>query len=227
MDTRSDQTVGNILKAHGIETAPERKQQTTWKTFIQSHWDMLGAIDFTTIEVWTKSGLVTYYLLFVMKVATRSVHFAGCTVNPTAEWMTQIARHLTDADHGLLGGVRYLLMDRDGRLMYPGRLPRQGRPGALCWQCRKTVAVWPATYLGVKLMKCVIHRVAEHLVGNVERPWPFGRPPWLGVTLMKRVNHRQDSYPNNVGHWQCSVALEVPLTRVSARLRKEPTEYLR
>jgi hypothetical protein len=30
----SDQTVGNILKEHGIERAPERKRQTTWKTFI-------------------------------------------------------------------------------------------------------------------------------------------------------------------------------------------------
>jgi len=31
----SDTTVGNILKAHGIEPAPERKQTTTWKTFLQ------------------------------------------------------------------------------------------------------------------------------------------------------------------------------------------------
>jgi putative transposase len=37
----SDQTVGNILKAHGIEPVPERKRQTTWKTFIQSYWDVL------------------------------------------------------------------------------------------------------------------------------------------------------------------------------------------
>ena len=29
----SDQTVGNILKEHGIEPAPERKHQTTWKWF--------------------------------------------------------------------------------------------------------------------------------------------------------------------------------------------------
>jgi hypothetical protein len=63
----------------------------------------------------------------------------------------------------------------------------------------------------------------EHLVGNVVGPWPFGRPPWLGVTLMKCVIHRQDSYPDNVGHWRCSVALAVPLTKVSARLREEPT----
>ena len=32
-----DQTVGNILKRHGIEPAPDRKRQTTWKTFVKSH----------------------------------------------------------------------------------------------------------------------------------------------------------------------------------------------
>ncbi len=54
----SDQTVGNILKEHGIEPAPERKRQTTWKTFIKAHWDVLASIDFTTIEVWTKGGFL-------------------------------------------------------------------------------------------------------------------------------------------------------------------------
>jgi putative transposase len=70
----SDRTVGNILKAHGMEPAPERKQQTTWVQFIQSHWVCLGSVDFTTVEVWTMGGLVTCYVLFAMKVATRSVH---------------------------------------------------------------------------------------------------------------------------------------------------------
>ena len=111
----SDQTVGNILKAHGIEPAPERKQQTTWKTFIKSRWDVLGAIDFTTIEVWTTGGLVTFYLLFVMEIATRRVHFAGCTPNPDEPWMQQIARNLTDVEDGFLLGKRYVLMDRDGK----------------------------------------------------------------------------------------------------------------
>jgi putative transposase len=111
----SDQTIGNILKAHGIEPAPQRKRQSTWRTFIQSHWDVLGAIDFTTIEVWTKGGLVTYYLLFVMELATRRVHFAGCTPNPDGPWMKQIARNLTDVEDGFLKGKRYVLMDRDDK----------------------------------------------------------------------------------------------------------------
>jgi len=50
----SDQTVGNILKQHGIEPVNNRKRQTTWKTFIKAHRVVLAAIDFTTIEVWTK-----------------------------------------------------------------------------------------------------------------------------------------------------------------------------
>ena len=111
----SDQTVGNILKDHGIEPAPDRKRQTTWATFIKSHWEVFGAIDFTTIEVWTRGGLVTFYLLFVMEVATRRVHFAGCTPNPDDLWMMQIARNLTDAEDGFLWGKRYVLLDRDGK----------------------------------------------------------------------------------------------------------------
>jgi putative transposase len=111
----SDRTVGNILKANGIEPAPDRKRQTTWKTFLRAHWDVLGAIDFTTIEVWTKSGLVTFYLLFVMEVGTRRVHFAGCSTNPDELWMKQIARNLTDVFDGFLNGKRYVLMDRDGK----------------------------------------------------------------------------------------------------------------
>ncbi len=78
----SDTTVGNILKAHGIEPAPKRQQTGSWSTFLKAHWDVLAAIDFTTIEVWTKSGLVTFYLLFVMELRTRRVHFAGCTTSP-------------------------------------------------------------------------------------------------------------------------------------------------
>jgi hypothetical protein len=78
----SNTWVGNILKAHGVDPAPDRKRQSTWKSFLQAHWDVLASVDFTTIEVWTKGGLVTVYLLFVMELATRRVRFAGSTANP-------------------------------------------------------------------------------------------------------------------------------------------------
>src|SRR5919206_2001441 len=41
--TVSAQTVGNILKRHGIPPAPERKTTTTWKEFIRTHMAVLVA----------------------------------------------------------------------------------------------------------------------------------------------------------------------------------------
>ena len=98
----SDSTVANILREHGLEPAPERKRQTTWHAFLKAHWEVLAAIDFDTIEVWTKEGLTTFYLLIVMEIATRRVYFAGCTPNPDDPWMMQMARNLTDPHDGFL-----------------------------------------------------------------------------------------------------------------------------
>ncbi len=111
----SDQTVGNVLKRHGLPPVPERKKTTTWKEFIRSHIDVLAATDFFTTEVWTRSGLVTYYVLFFIHVATRKVHVAGLTPYPNEEWMTQMARNVTMADVGFLWSHRYLIHDRDGK----------------------------------------------------------------------------------------------------------------
>ena len=55
------------------------------------------------------------------------------------------------------------------------------------------------------------------------KPWLFGQSTYLGIKLIKRVIYRRESYPDKVGHWRCSVALEVLPGRVSARLLKEPT----
>lgn len=111
----SDTTVRNVLKAHGIEPAPERQRTGSWSTFLKAHWEVLAAIDFTTIEIWTRGGLVTFYLLFVMELKTRRVHFAGCTTNPNESWMKQIARQFTDPIDGFLLGKRYVFIDRDGK----------------------------------------------------------------------------------------------------------------
>jgi transposase InsO family protein len=113
--TISDQIVGNILKRHGIPPAPERKKTTTWQEFIRTHLDVLVATDFFTTEVWTAAGLVTYYVLFFIHLASRKIHVAGVTPHPDQRWMTQIARNVTMADWGVLEPGQYLLHDRDGK----------------------------------------------------------------------------------------------------------------
>lgn len=75
--------------------------------------DVLAAIDFTSVEVWTRHGLVTCYLLFVMELKTRRVHFAGGTTSPGEDWLKQAARELTNHEDGFLNGKKHLIMDRD------------------------------------------------------------------------------------------------------------------
>ncbi len=84
-----------------------------WAQFFKLHWEVLAATDFFTVEVATWHGLVTYYVLFVMELATRRVQIAGITPHPTAAFMQQCARQLTDPFDGFLLGKRYLIHDRD------------------------------------------------------------------------------------------------------------------
>ena len=96
--TMSDQTVGNILRRHGIPPAPDRKKTTTWKECIRTHREVLVATDFFTTEVWTKGGLVTFYVLFFLYLASHKVHVVGVTSSPHQAWMTQITRNVTMAE---------------------------------------------------------------------------------------------------------------------------------
>jgi transposase InsO family protein len=114
--TISDQTVGHIHKRRGLPIAPDRKKTTTWREFIRTHVDMLWSTDFFSTEVWTLGGLVTFYVLFFIKLDTREVHIAGMTAHPNEAWMMQIARNLTMDEWGVLKPDQYLIHDRDTKL---------------------------------------------------------------------------------------------------------------
>jgi transposase InsO family protein len=106
-------TIANILKDNGVDPAPARDAHTRWSTFLKAHWECLTATDFLSVEVFTFKGLITYYLLFFIDIASRKVHVAGITPHPDNAWMTQIARNVTDTHDGFLRDTRYLIMDRD------------------------------------------------------------------------------------------------------------------
>ena len=109
----TNQTAGNILRRYGIQPAPKRSQNTTWRDFIASHMAVLAGTDFFTVEVLTWRGLATYYVLFFINLESRRVSLAGLTKHPTSEWMLQMARNATDESSGFLRGQRYVLHDRD------------------------------------------------------------------------------------------------------------------
>jgi len=80
--------------------------------------------------VCTLKDLVTYYILFFIDIASRSIHIAGITPHPHNPWMTQIARNITDVNDGFLRGKRYLILDRDTKYSEEfGNIPApRGRP---------------------------------------------------------------------------------------------------
>jgi len=45
-------TVSNILKRHGIQPAPMRKQSLSWNTFLKCHLDVFEGLDLATITLW-------------------------------------------------------------------------------------------------------------------------------------------------------------------------------
>src|SRR6516164_1824394 len=70
-------TIAEILVGNGIEPAPERERKTTWKEFLEQHWDLIVAADFFTIEAWTRRGLQRFMVLFFIELSTSKVKLAG------------------------------------------------------------------------------------------------------------------------------------------------------
>ncbi len=104
-------TIAVILKDQGIPPVPERP--TSWQTFLRAHWGTIVGADFFTTEVWTWRGLVTYYTLFAIDLASRRVHILGSTPHPHEAFMREVGRAATVVDDGVLVGARVLICDRD------------------------------------------------------------------------------------------------------------------
>jgi transposase InsO family protein len=106
-------TIANILKEHGLDSAPERNRKTTWREFLSRHWEVIVAADFFTVEVWTRPGLTRFLVLFLIDISTRRVEIAGIATKADGIWTGQVARNLCDDGDGFLTGKRYLIHDRD------------------------------------------------------------------------------------------------------------------
>ena len=106
-------TILKTLRENGIDPTPTRGRSTSWKEFLQAHWEGLAPADLFTVEAWTWSGLTGFHVFFVIEVATRKVHIGGLSANAHGAWMEQLARNMTDPVDGFLRRCRMLLHDRD------------------------------------------------------------------------------------------------------------------
>jgi putative transposase len=105
-------TVKNILLENGFDPEPDLTRKTTWNEFIKSHWSVLAACDFFSIELLVRGKLIRCMVLFAIDLSTRKVEILGVRLQPHGPWMEQIARNVS-GEGGLLAGKKYLIHDRD------------------------------------------------------------------------------------------------------------------
>ena len=105
----SPTTVRTWLRAAGLGPAG-RRGGMSWREFLRAHRRAMLAVDFFTVEtIW----LQRRYVLFFIELGSRRVHVTGCTPNPSAQWVTQQARHLTWTLAERPESVRFVIRDRD------------------------------------------------------------------------------------------------------------------
>lgn len=104
-------TIWEILRAHGIEPAPERDRQT-WAAFLRGQAHAILACDFFTV---TPLNGPTLYVFAVIEHANRCIRILGATAHPTADWVAQAARNLVIDLQDAGATVRYLIRDRDSK----------------------------------------------------------------------------------------------------------------
>lgn len=108
----SDETVGAILRRHGIPRAPERGVSPSWRQLMSHYKDQILACDFFTVETFF---LRTLYVFFFIELGSRRVHFAGCTENPNAAWVIQQARQVVWDLDGRTPPIHFLIHDNDSK----------------------------------------------------------------------------------------------------------------
>jgi len=113
--TLSDQTVGNILKRHGIPPAPQRQMTMPWREFIRIHLDLLLTTDFFT-EVGTWYRLVIYSLLVFRPCDRLTLAVVSMTLRLKKRWMLLISLWSTDGSVSLAMGV---FAQGDNTLWFP------------------------------------------------------------------------------------------------------------
>jgi transposase InsO family protein len=106
-------TIRSILRRSGVGPAP-RRSGPSWGEFLRAQAQGMLACDFFTVET---AWLRTLYVLFFIEHASRRVHLAGVTANPSGPWMRQQARNLAIEER--LHSIRFVLHDRDAKFSGP------------------------------------------------------------------------------------------------------------
>ncbi|HKF17350.1 MAG TPA: IS3 family transposase [Candidatus Dormibacteraeota bacterium] len=105
-------TVVRVLRRHRLGPAPRRCQRS-WRSFVRQHADQMLACDFFVVDTIWMTQL--YVFFWFVELGSRCVHLAGCTYNPSAEWVVQQARNLARRLQDSALSAKFLLRDRDSK----------------------------------------------------------------------------------------------------------------
>ena len=114
-----------------------------WPQFLARFENITWAGDFFSVEVWTKQGQITFYVLFFIHLATQRVVIGGISPHATSEWLIQMIKSWTDSGSPFGPDARFLIRDRDRRytdevdwyFTQIGILPKKVSPGAPVMNC--------------------------------------------------------------------------------------------
>src|SRR5436189_5037637 len=103
-------TVRKLLREAGLGPAGKRAG-LTWREFIRHQAATMIACDFFTVDTVRSTRL---YVLFFIELASRRVHLAGCSENPSGTWVAQQAHNLARS-FDERASLRLLIHDRDSK----------------------------------------------------------------------------------------------------------------
>jgi transposase InsO family protein len=143
-------TVWKILKAAGIDPAPQRSGPS-WRQFLTAQAHAILAVDFAHVDT---VFLRRLYVLVVIEHGRRRVHLAGITAHPTGAWVIQQARNLLMDLGDRADQFRFVIRDRDS----------------------KFTAAFDAVFAGadIRILRCPVrapraNAIAERFIGTLRR----------------------------------------------------------